>query len=95
MDVTSRSMCCDRGNSLSRLMDKIRKVDFAINETVLYLDVYPASQEALNYYHQLLRQRQMLIDEYQSYAPLTNTGNTSESSWDWINSPWPWKYEAN
>lgn len=94
-NVNNRNACCSRGDSLSHLMDKIRKVDFALNETVLYLDVYPNSREALNYYHQLLNQRQLLIDEYQSHAPLTNTGNTSEDSWDWINSPWPWKYEAN
>lgn len=96
IDINSdRNLCCSRADVFSRLMDKIRKVDFAINETVLYLDVYPTSHEALDYYHQLLEQRQLLVDEYQSHAPLTNTGNASATSWDWINSPWPWKFEAN
>lgn len=76
-------------------MKKIRKVDFAIAETVLYLDAYPCCMEALSYYHKLVEMRDKLVAEYQTYAPITAMGNTSADSWDWIKSPWPWHYDAN
>lgn len=97
----NKNFCCnnnDRSNNnpnRCRLMDQIRKVDFAITETVLYLDAYPHCREALSYYHKLVEMRDKLVAEYQVYAPITATGNTSCDSWDWIKSPWPWQYDAN
>lgn len=85
----------NNNSALSRLMDKIRKVDFALAETILYLDVYPQCREALNYYHKLLEARDRLIAEYEAHAPLTAAGNTSHDSWDWVKSPWPWHHDAN
>ena len=93
-----RNCCCNNQNnnpSLSRLMNKIQKVDFALAETILYLDVYPHCHEALCYYHKLLEARARLVAEYEAHAPLTAAGNTSCDSWDWIKSPWPWHYDAN
>lgn len=93
-----RNYCCNNNNnnsSRSRLMDKIRKVDFALAETILYLDVYPHCKEALNYYHKLVEMREKLVREYEAHAPITAAGNTSSDSWDWIKSPWPWHYDAN
>ncbi len=79
----------------SNLLEQIRKLDFAIYETVLYLDAYPNSREALDYYHKLIGQREILAQEYRLQSPLTIFDNNSTESWDWIKSPWPWKYEAN
>lgn len=87
------SACNQKKTSLS---EKIQKVSFAIDETVLYLDVYPNSKEALAYYHQLIDQLETLVDEYESKnGPLTSYGNKSQNSWDWIRGPWPWEYRAN
>lgn len=78
------------------LMSKIRAVDFAIQETVLYLDAYPCNQEALEYYHSLIEIREKLMSSYQTACgPLTNDGNTSRTNWEWISSPWPWEIESN
>ena len=78
------------------LFKRIQAVDFAIYETVLYLDVYPCSKEALSYYHDLKKERERLVAEYEEKcAPLTMRGNESCERWKWISSPWPWEAEAN
>ena len=77
-------------------LEKLRALDFAIQETVLYLDAYPQNQQALSYYHQLIKQRNRLMEEYETTCgPLTMYGNRSANSWDWIEAPWPWEREAN
>lgn len=83
------------GGSCGRLMDQIRAVDFALYETVLYLDVYPDSCDALETYHKLREQSKALHEEYESTCgPLTAFGNKSVGSWDWMSKPCPWEYEA-
>lgn len=77
-------------------LEKIRALDFALQETVLYLDAYPQNRQALNYYHQLIKQRKQMMEDYEANCgPLTMYGNTSQNSWDWINGPWPWEHDAN
>ena len=77
-------------------LDLLQALDFAINETVLYLDAYPNSSQALAYYHKLIEQRMQVLKHYEmSCGPLTMYGNTSTTSWDWINQPWPWEADAN
>ena len=84
------------GTSCAKLMEQIRAVDFALWETVLYLDVYPHSCDALETYHKLKAQSEALHREYESQCgPLTANGNQSTSSWDWMNKPFPWEYDAN
>ncbi len=74
----------------------LQAVDFAIQETVLYLDAYPDSKEALAFYHQLMEERKKLTDIQEGKrGPLTMYGNRSRTSWDWTEKPWPWEYEAN
>ena len=75
-----------------KLLMRIQEIDFSIYETALYLDVYPDCREALAYYHTLLEARETLICEYERmFGPITMLGNKSTTSWDWINSPWPWQ----
>lgn len=94
----SRSGCCNQGSETDciTLMRRIRAVDFAIQETVLYLDAYPCDRKALEYYHKLTEAREGLVEAYQNgCGPLTNRGNESATEWNWICSPWPWEYDAN
>lgn len=79
-----------------RLMEQIRAVDFALYETVLYLDVYPHSCDALETYRKLMEQSEALHKEYEmTHGPLTAFGNQSTTSWDWMNKPFPWEYDAD
>ena len=84
--------CCSCGNH----REALRAIDFALVETALYLDAYPDSCEALAYYHKLLAERKSLMADYtQHYGPLTQRDNTSQTSWQWVKTPWPWEHEAN
>ena len=77
------------------LMDRLRAVDFALNETVLYLDAYPTCDEAMSFYKQLVTERKQLVEAYETeYGPLTMYGNVA-NTWDWAEGPWPWEAEAN
>jgi len=83
-------------NNCKTLKKRFQQVEFAITETVLYLDAYPECTVALEYYHKLLDERQQLLSAINSQCgPMTHNGNTSTESWLWINGPWPWKYDAN
>lgn len=84
------------GRACAAQLELLRALDFAIQETVLYLDAYPECQQALDYYHELIRQRKQAADRYEeTCAPLTPYGNRSLSAWDWTLGPWPWEAEAN
>lgn len=75
---------------------ELQAIDFALQETVLYLDAYPEHTQALDYYHQLIELRRALIERYEkNCAPVTMYGNRSRTSWDWVEGPWPWEPEAN
>ena len=91
-----QSSGCSCQNGGDSLMRKIQEIDFAIYETVLYLDVYPCSSEALAYYHTLLCEKEALSREYESkIGPISAFGNTDKSTWNWVKKPWPWEYSAN
>ena len=78
------------------LLDILIAIDFAIYDTVLYLDAYPHCREALEYYHRLIQDREIVSCEYQKkYGPLTSYENLSKTEWQWIDGPWPWEPEAN
>jgi spore coat protein JB len=86
---------CPRGRC-ETLLKQIRIVDFSLVETVLYLDLYPGCSQALAHYHQLRKQREELVREYETVCgPLTMCGNESSTTWDWVKGPWPWEAEAN
>ena len=87
MNMNKRS-----GGNGDALMQKLRQVDFAIYDTVLYLDAYPNCRKALAHYHSLLEMRKKLKAEYESmHGPVTAFGNESRENWDWTATPWPWE----
>ena len=84
-----------RSNSQSQLMNKLRKIDFALVDTILYLDAYPHCKTAMEYYKKLLSERKMILEKLEANGiPLTAMSNYSDS-WNWTDSPWPWEYDAN
>ena len=87
-----RETVCDDGDICRRL----KEIDFALADTILYLDAYPCSKEALEYYHTLICTRRALVEMYEdTVGPVTAYGNESPTEWDWINTPWPWEADAN
>ena len=91
---------CNSGvnnSNCKAILSKLRTLDFSIYETVLYLDAYPHSADALAYYHKLIAERDELTRNLAQgcHMPTTSFNNASKSSWDWINGPWPWEASAN
>ena len=79
----------------AHLMRKIREYDFAIFETVEFLDTHPKNLKALKYYSKLQNEREKLVAEYEAnIGTITMYGNKSDSSWDWVKGPWPWEGEC-
>ncbi len=72
----------------------LQQIDFAINETKLYLDVYPDCTAAGDYIKMLREKRAILAEEYESkHGMLTMYGVCGKSN-DKC-SPAPWEYCAN
>lgn len=92
----SAAPSCNAQNGATPLLKKLQAIDFALTETVLYLDAYPHSKAALDYYHKLLCERERLCDALaKNNIPLTHRDNVSKTEWNWTNSPWPWHPDAN
>jgi spore coat protein JB len=77
------------------IKDRLKAADFALWETVLYLDAYPNDKEALASFYKLRDEAEKLTLEYEAkYGTLTAFGNEGDS-WQWTKGPWPWESEAN
>ncbi|MBR2387187.1 MAG: spore coat protein CotJB [Clostridia bacterium] len=82
--------------SCQKLKRKLQTVDFAIIETVLYLDAYPNCRAALDYYHKLVAERESLANAInEKCGPICHRGNKSRTEWNWVDGPWPWELDAN
>lgn len=80
-------------NNRKSLLKQIQIVDFALHETVLYLDGHPTDRKAMAYYKSAKQRLKALMDEYtEKYGPL-NYYLVSGNSWSWIDKPWPWQNE--
>ena len=79
-------------NNGEALLQRLRQVDFALYDTILYLDAYPNCRKALAHYHTLLDMQKQLMAEYESsYGPVTAFGNVSKTDWSWTDTPLPWE----
>ena len=81
--------------NIKALQKRLQKVNFALVETVLYLDAYPNCERAKKYYKELSDERHMLISTLaKAGMPMSNM-YVQDNDWSWIKGPWPWEYEAN
>lgn len=88
--MTDMRNSCGRG--CRELARRVKELDFAINEVALYLNAYPDSAPALEYYNCMRARRQAMVEEYEAACgPLTMFGNCGDS-WQWVRGPWPWQY---
>ena len=92
-------MCCNQMQDVERTIDcderremaeRIRCLEFAINELALYLDTHPNDQKALCLHRKYCKEVKELKDKYQKvYGPLTI--NYPCNKWRWLEEPWPWE----
>lgn len=76
---------CPNGENCA---DKAQEAAFAAWELRLYLNTHPCDAEALRLFRSLCKDA-----EADSYA--TAFLDNDLSAWRWVESPWPWEYEAN
>lgn len=86
---------CAGKHDCSELMCKLRRVDFAIYDTVLYLDVYPECVKAQEYYQKLIREREELCRRINAECGPVTINNVNHGKWNWTKGPWPWEPDAN
>ena len=83
-------------NEKEMLLKKIQAEDFAVYETVLFLDGHPHDKTALAFYNTHRDAAEKLKREYaEKFGPLTIYENHDSGCWHWIDKPWPWEKEAN
>ena len=84
----------NRPKNRKELLNHINQVSFAVDEVKLYLDTHPCDAEALAYFREFSRERNLALKEYaRIYGPLTDdtAEDTCTDRWNWINEPWPWQ----
>lgn len=83
-------------NERQNAMRKLQTLDFALLETVLYLNAHPHCKEALEYYEQIKKEAIEARHAYEcEFSPVTMYGKNGNDCWEWVMSPMPWESEAN
>jgi len=83
-------------NEREMLLKKIQAEDFAVYETVLFLDTHPEDKAALAFYNTHRDNVEKLKAEYmEKFGPLTIYDSRASDHWHWVDKPWPWEREAN
>jgi spore coat protein JB len=76
------------------LLQEIRELQFAVIETILYLNTHPRDRNVLELHNDLARSLMNKMHRYQEeYGPLVPTYPEADYPWQWINEPWPWQIE--
>lgn len=75
-----------------KLLCRIQVLDFALNETIQFLNTHPCDCEALRYYCQIRKKLERAERLYErKCGPLTSKGVDTEYGWEWATCPWPWE----
>ena len=66
--------------------------DFALYDTVLYLDGHPTDAAALEAYREHRRRAAALTEKLEEAGfPLTIGANNDPNEFRWVTTPWPWE----
>ena len=75
-----------------KLLNTIRKYDFAMYELNLYLDTHRKCSDALAYFRKYKELREKAVSEYtEKFGPLMADKAAEGQTWSWTNGPWPWQ----
>ena len=90
----NRNMSKDNTEINIPLLKEIMQLQFAVIETVLYLDTHPFDKNVLNLQNEYSARLENKIKNYsKKYGPLANSYPEADYPWSWINEPWPWQIE--
>ncbi len=83
-------MLIDNNRNKERLLRQLQTYSFMVYDTLLYLDAYPDSKDALANYNKYKSLEAKTKAEYESkFGPIT--APMTAGSWEWTNGPWPWQ----
>lgn len=86
------------GSSLptSDPLTELQALEFVVLELGLYLDTHPDDEEAFSLFRQYVNMEKAAKTAYESkYGPLFQANSASNSSYRWLDGPWPWVFERN
>lgn len=76
-----------------RAAAELQALEFVITELGLYLDTHQSDAEAFALYQQYEKLAREGRARYTAmYGPLYQTDTVKDSSYTWLNDPWPWEY---
>lgn len=80
----------------SKLLCAIQMYDFYLYELNLYLDTHPTDRQALDLFKKYNTLRKSAYESYvNKYGPITVDQSSTEDSFNWTDSPWPWERSVN
>lgn len=75
-----------------QLMRAVQMYDFALLEAAEYLDGHPQSAQGLAYFKRQQALYNAAVEAYtQRFGPLQYKQGTYDTSWTWVDDPWPWE----
>lgn len=78
------------------LLNRVRMYDFALVDAGLYLDGHPNNAAALSYFNKNRMLYEQAKAAYEArFGPLCMMNSKDETTWHWIDDPWPWEGAAN
>jgi len=77
--------------SRKELLKRLSAASFAAVDLQLFLDTHPKDATALALMQKHKKEAAMLRKEFESrFGPLTPQDVYGDTSFEWVNSPWPW-----
>ena len=79
-------------NEQAELLTYIDALGFSMIDLNLYLDIYPNDKKAINLFNQYRKEKESLVNQYESkFGPITlNSDSLNSYPWAWDDMPWPW-----
>lgn len=75
---------------MERLLYDVMKLDFAIVDLNLYLDMHPDDNEAYRLFQEYVDEHKKAVKKYnEALGPIVVT-NAKYNSYEWLKNPWPW-----
>ena len=77
--------------SRKELLKRLSAASFAAVDLQLFLDTHPKDATALALMQKHKKEAAMLRKEFESrFGPITPQDVYGDTSFEWVNSPWPW-----
>lgn len=77
------------------LLRRLSSMQFAAWEMHIFLDTHPNDRGAMESLRKYDQSAQALRQEFESkFGPLTARDIYGDTSFSWVNNPWPWEREA-